>query len=499
MAITFNNIPTTIRTPGTYTEIDNSRALQGLLPVPHKALIIGQKIAAGTAEALTLQAITKDGLADGYYGPGSICARMCNAFKENNPNTELFAIGLDDEVAAVAASGALHFSVAMSGLTGMSKDETYYLLINGQKAYTTLLSGWSVLDINSAIASTVNGNSTLPVTASTNATSALTFTAVNKGEQGNYIDIRANYYTGQSMPTTFVDSVTYSTMEGGTTNPDLANVWAVIDGQQFHYMIQPYIDASNLTEIEGELEDRFDPLEDIPGQGFAAVRATQASATTLGNTRNSPHNTIMAAYDSPTAPEEWAASLGAIAGGALNQDPARPLHTLKLKDVLAPPADSLFTRSERDILLYDGIATFVTDASSNVLIERCITTYQTNALGLPDPSYLDIQTLATLNAIRFQYKTRMTNRFIVPRFKLADDTYPVQPGTFIVTPKTIKQESIALFSELYLAGYIENLEEFIENIVVERDATDANRVNVLLPPDLINQFRVLAALIQFIL
>jgi phage tail sheath gpL-like len=32
---------------------------------------------------------------------------------------------------------------------------------------------------------------------------------------------------------------------------------------------------------------------------------------------------------------------------------------------------------------------------------------------------------------------------------------------------------------------------------VERDVVDPNRVNVLLPPDLVNQLRIFAALVQF--
>ena len=37
--ITFNNIPTTIRTPGTFVEIDNSRAIKGLVANPHKVIM----------------------------------------------------------------------------------------------------------------------------------------------------------------------------------------------------------------------------------------------------------------------------------------------------------------------------------------------------------------------------------------------------------------------------------------------------------------------------
>ena len=113
MAISFNNINDDIRTPGVYLEIDNSRALQGLLQNPHKVLILGQKLTNGSSDFDTLQAITRDNLADGYFGSGSILARMCNVFKNNNPNTELFAMALGSGIAGVAAEGAIDFSAAL--------------------------------------------------------------------------------------------------------------------------------------------------------------------------------------------------------------------------------------------------------------------------------------------------------------------------------------------------------------------------------------------------
>ena len=498
MSITFANIPTTIRTPGTYAEIDNSRALKGLVQNPHKALIIGQKIAAGSVDNLVLTAITKDNLANGYFGPGSVLARMCKMFKYNNPNTELYAMAVSG--GTIIASAQLHFSVALSATgNSLSGAGTVYMYLNGVRIDLNMTSGWSATDLASHAKTTINGStySELPMIASASA-DFLLLRAVNSGAQGNYLDVRFNYATGQSYPTGFGDSVLISTFEGGVGAPDLGDAWAIIEDEQFHHVIQPFIDAANLTEIEDELADRFKPLEDLWGHGYTAVRGTQASCTTLGNGRNSPHNTIMGVYNSPTDPAEWAAALGAVAAWNLNNDPARPLQFLQLKGILPPPVEHRFSRSERDTLLYDGIATYIV-SGGNVLIERCITTYQADALGIPDPSYLDIQTLATLAEIRYQYKTRMSSRFISQRFKLADDDFPVQPGSKVATPKTVKQETIALFALLQEKGLIENLDNFIDNLVVERDATDQNRVNVLLVPDLINQFRVLAALIEFIL
>jgi len=509
MAISFNNVPTSIRTPGVYLEIDNSRALTGLVQNPHKALIIGQKVDnseatnTATVDYDTLVAITRDNLADGYFGNGSVLARMCNTFKKNNPNTELYAMAIGSGIAGAQAKGAIDFSYAMDGTTA-SGTETYYLMINGVEIQETITSGMSGMAIASMYVSAINALSqVVPVTASPSYAAAsgghMILSAFNSGTLGNDIDIRANYYTGQSTPTTFSTAPTISAMELGAVDPDLGDAWAVIDDQQFHYIIQPYTDAANLTEIETEMADRFLPLEDLQGHGFTCLRGTQAECTTKGNTRNSPHNTIVGVYDSPTGPEEWAAAWGAVAAWNLNIDPARPLHYLKLKDVLPPPVESRFTRAERDILLYDGIATYFIDAGGNTTIERCITTYQSTALGTPDPSYLDVQTLATLGEIRYQYRNRMTARFLEPRFKLADDTFPVQPGQKIATPKTVKAETISLFTLLRDVGLIENLEDFIDNLVVERNVTDPNRCDVLLPADLVNAFRVLAGNIQFIL
>ncbi len=503
MSISFNNIPNTVRTPGTYTEIDNSRALQGLAQNPHKVLIIGQKVSEGTVGFDTLIAITKDNLADGYFGSGSILARMCNVFKDNNPNTELFAMAIGSGVAGTAASTALDISTALVS-DEISGAETMHMMFNGTDFDFALTSGMSGGQIASVIASTINAISTLPMVASMSGVNAasmghIVFKAVCSGTAGNYLNVRHNYNVGESFPTIFSTDPSTMTFAAGATDPDLAEVWTVIDDNRFNYIVQPYVEAANLIEIEDELLDRFGPMVDLQGHGFVGAGKTTTTAATLGNARNSKHNTILAADDSPSDPVEWGAALAAQAAFNLNNDPARPLSFLKLKGILPPPPEKRFTRAERDALLYDGIATFIVDKGGNVLIERCITTYQTNALGDLDASYLDIQTVATLGEIRDQYRIRMSNRFLVPRFKLADDGFPTQPGQFIATPKLVKAEIVDLFTQLRDVGLIENLSEFTQNLIVERSLSDRNRVDVLLPPDLINQFRILATVIQFIL
>lgn len=510
MAINFNNIPTTTRTPAVYVEVDNSRALKGLAANPHKALIIGQKTTdsnagakLGNALTETLYSISSDGLADGFFGVGSQLARMCNIFKKNNPNTDLYAIALSASAGAVQASAAVNFSTIFShnGDSASTANESLRMYVNGKKAEILITSGWSGVDVASRFLTYISEANDFPVLVSLVAASArLVLSALNSGLAGNYLDVRFNYNDGDSYPTCMDSNVPLvSNFEGGTLSPNFDNAWAIIDNEQYQYIIHPYYDATNLTSIETELENRFDPLEDLQGMGFTSYRGTLALNTTLGNGRNSPHNSIMGVYDSPTDPAEIAAAYGAIAAKYLNDDPARPLHYLEMKNVLPPPVDSRFTQSERDTLLYDGIATYRVDANGKMVIDRAITTYQTNNTGTPDASYLDVTTLATISEIRYQFKTRMLNRYITTRMKLASNSFPVQPGTNVVTPNTVKGGIIALFTELRDAGLIENLDDFVENLIVERDETDVSRLNILLPPDIMNGLMVLAAKLQFIL
>ena len=66
-----------------------------------------------------------------------------------------------------------------------------------------------------------------------------------------------------------------------------------------------------------------------------------------------------------------------------------------------------------------------------------------------------------------------------------------------MTPKIIKAELIAQYRFDEFLGRVENARAFKENLIVERDANDPNRINVLYPPDLINQLRIFAVLAQF--
>mgnify|MGYP005797066275 CR=1 FL=1 len=92
-------------------------------------------------------------------------------------------------------------------------------------------------------------------------------------------------------------------------------------------------------------------------------------------------------------------------------------------------------------------------------------------------------------------RTRITCKY--GRHKLADDGTKFGEGQAIVTPSIIKAELVSAYSELEYLGLVENSKLFKDNLIVERNKTDVNRIDCLLPPDLVNQFRIFAMLVQF--
>jgi len=487
MPISFNNIPNTQRVPLVYVEFDNTRAVQGTPAIQHKLLIVGQRLTTGTVAEGVPTLINSAAEGETFFGRGSMLAAMIEAAKSANRHTEMWAIGLDDATGGVQATG----TITVTGAATASGSIPLY--IGGKKISVAVASGDAATAIAAAINAAINADTSLPVT-STVLTTVVTMTCRWDGETGNDIDVRDSYYQGESLPAGV--ALAYSGFASGAANPDIATAITAMAGEQYHTMVIPFTDATNLTALETELADRWGPLQQIDGMAFTAYRGTVAATQTFGNGRNSAHVTCMATGVSPQAPYVWASVNAAVASASLSIDPARPLQTLALNNIMPPALTARHTRDERNTLLFDGIATHSVDAGGRVLIERQVTMYQTNAQSVPDTSYLDVNTPYTLSYLRYSLRARIALRF--PRHKLASDGTRYGVGQTIVTPNVIKGELIALFGEWEESGLVENFEQFKDDLVVERDASDANRLNVQISPDLVNQFRIFASQIQFI-
>ena len=61
----------------------------------------------------------------------------------------------------------------------------------------------------------------------------------------------------------------------------------------------------------------------------------------------------------------------------------------------------------------------------------------------------------------------------------------------------MRGELVAEYGRMELDGLVENGKLFAQYLIVEIDANNPNRMNVLFPPDYVNQLRVFAVLNQF--
>lgn len=484
--VSFNGIPLDIRTPGQFIEIDNTRATGGIPQQMRKILILGQRLPTGTVAAGNPTRVMSGAHGKALFGVGSMLAQMIAAAKAANSSTDMFACALDDLVAGVAATGTLTITGAPAAAG------TLNLYVAG----TAVKVGVGVNEANAVtatnIAAAINANPDLPVTAAS-VLGVVTLTARHKGENGNYVDLRVNYYDGELLPTGLLLAIV--AMSGGVGNPDITAALAALGGDQYYTIITPWTDAANMGVLETFLLGRWGPMAQKTGTAFGCVAATYAGLATAGHARNSAMSVLFGIYDMPVSPWESAAVLGSVVefNGAI--DPARGFQTLVLPGLMAPPVKSRFTRDQRDILLRNGISTFIVDQGSNVLIEMVITTYQTSALGIPDTSYLKLNSVWTADAIRYAVRARIALRF--PRHKIADDGTNFAPGQAIVTPSIIRAELIGLFRELEEAGLVENFSQFKNDLLVVRSTANVNQVNAVIPPNLVNQFDVFAASVQF--
>jgi phage tail sheath gpL-like len=483
------SIPTNLRVPFFAVEIDNSRAEQGPALLQYRGLLIGQKTAAGTASANSLHRVTSAEQVSTLAGRGSMLHRQAKAWFAANKFTELYIGVLEDNGAGVAASGKIVFAGTAT------EAGTVSLYAGGELVEVAVASGDTAADVADAVAAKFPSTSDYPVTAAVDGSvdEEVDFTFRHKGAVGNEYDLRLNYQDGEELPAGITATIT--ALASGATNPSLTSLISAMGDTWFHVIAHPYTDSTSLTALEGELEDRSGPLRMIEGHAFTAKSDTHSNLSTLGNTRNSEHSSIVAAYKMPTPPFEVAANVAATVAYYGNIDPARPFQTLALGWCKAPAEVDRFTLEERNLLLFDGVSTLKVAAGGTVQVERLMTTYQTNAAGAADASYAAVETMLTLMYLRYALRTWFASKF--PRHKLADDGVQVAAGQAVVTPKTAKAECVAWFQAMENLGLVGGIDQFKRDLVVSRDETDRNRLNMLVPPDLMNQLIVTAMTLQF--
>lgn len=497
MPISFNNIPANIKVPLYWVEIDPSMA--GLPTINLRTLLVGVMTADGSATPDIAIPIGSQALANQAFGEGSELARMFKAFYANNFANEVWGLPVAEPTGAVTATGMVTITAPPTAAG------TIALYICGDSIPINIATTDTVDDIATAIETAINSytDNPLPVTAHAIA-GAVTLTSTFKSVNANEISVSMNYYGsrgGEQTPLGLgITLPATGFLTGGTGTPDFTNAILNMGEEPFEYVAMPYTDSDSLFAWDQEYgftdQGRWGWERELFGMVFSAERGTYADLLLFGDQYNSGVETIMGfEVGSPSPSFEWAAAYTAKAQRALINDPARPLQSLSLNQIKVAPIGQRFDFIELNSLALNGIAIQQVGSDNQPMILREQTTYQLNLYGQSDDAYELVTTLSTLATLLRNQKAAVTSQF--PRHKLADDGTKFGPGQAIVTPGIIKAELISQYQIDMYNGLVENLAAFKQYLMVERDSNDPNRVNVLYPPDLINQLRIFAVLAQF--
>lgn len=505
MPVSFAQIPSNIRVPLYWVEVDPSMA--GLPTIRQPSLLVGIMLPGDFADGLGEAQpnvpipIGTQAQADKNFGLGSQLANMFKAFYRNNWANEVWGVGLTLPADSVHASGTITVTQPPT------EAGTIHLYIGGDYVGVVVGMQDTVEEVAEKIEERINSNVNLPVTAEISADGdgdEVILTCVWPGVSGNDIRVDLNVYGamgGEQTPIGLVLTLPATGfLSGGSGVPSMTDAILNSTEQNFEYVAMPFSDSNSMLAWEQEFgfsdTGRWGWQRQQFGHIFGAKRGTYQSLMDFGNTRNSGVNSVMGFELTSPSPEwEWAAAYTAKAQRALTNDPARPLQSLSLNGIKLAPLQERFNFLELNALASNGIAIQKAGSDNQPMIAREQTTYRLNLYMQPDDAYELVTTLATLARLIRNQRHAITTKF--PRHKLANDGTRFGPGQAVVTPGVIKAELIAQYRIDEFNGLVEDIRNYKRHLIVERDPNDPNRVNVLYPPDLINQLRIFAVLAQF--
>ena len=484
MTIPFNDLPQALRYPGAYIEIDGSQAgLGGDLPV---VLLVGQKLATGTAPVGEVVRIAGIEDAKTKAGAGSMLAQMAARYRNVDPTFDVFLLPYADDPAGVAATGTLTVASAATA------SGTLALYIAQRAISVGISTGQTAAQIATAIAAAITAAGIdIPVTAVA-AGSVVTLSARHKGTCGNAIDLRLNLY-GEDTPAGLVLALV--AMSGGTGDPAPGDLPALIGHQHwFRYVVLGINDAATLAAWHTESQRRYKPPVQAGFRAFTAHRGDYASAAAFGETKNYEHIADLSLALNPPTTWEAAATLAAAAAPRLYNNPVMSLEGTPLPGLKAA---SYHDWSNGNGLLFKGMSLMEMGKDGSCYIKRLVSMYLYRSDGSTDDAYLDINVAEVMERIRYEQRMGAIQKFRGTVAAKSDEGY--RPGLPITTEDSVKAFLLSLYKNVLMAqyGWVQAYDYYKRTLIVEQDPDNPSRFNFLDNPVVNSPFYILAGRSSF--
>lgn len=457
--VNFEKIQTSTRKPGVYVEWNTKLAVRNLPTNKQRVLLIGQHSKPELGDLTALENVYSAADVAAKYGAGSQVHLMALAAMKAYAYADLSLIAVADNSAGVAATGTIT-------VTGIADTQGVVRVTIGNADTLTVgvAAEATAAKVAEAIKTAVNAETALPVTAES-AEGVVTLTAKNKGAHGNHIRIRTSN-TADGI------SVAVKAMSSGDVDADIGPALTAAIAEGHHLIAVGCTDEANLLKLRNHLETVGAPEEKRWALGIYGQTGTLSQATTLAGRLNSGYMYAPWYRKTPSLPCELAAAFAAVV--ASEEDPARPLNTLKLNGIGVCDSADKTMRTEQENALYNGVAPIETSPDgTSAQIMRAISTYTQSGNGTEDESLLDITTVRTLIYVSGACTDRIALRF--PRDKMTERTIG-----------RVRSELIDVLMRCEELEIVEKVEDNLDNLIVERDAQNTGMLNCRIPSDVVN-------------
>lgn len=484
--IQFNQFPVNFNVPGTYVEYDGSKAQQGVTTVPQKVLAIGQKLVAGVAAAGIPVRATSADEAGRLAGRGSMLHHMALAHFAVAEDVPLYLLPLSD------AGGSTSATRTVTATGNTTEAGTVALYIGGRRYAVNLVSGSTPTQTATAIVAAIQADE-LRLMSAANAAGVITLTARHAGVDAGAVSCVLNRFADERLPAGLALAI--GDLTAGTGNPVVEAPITAVPNDWYPTFAMGYSDTANLTYLGTELTSRNGPVRQIEGVAFVGVNDSVANELIFAAARNHPFIAPVDAHDILAPAWVMAAFAAALQASSAQQDPAMPEQTLPMPGLLAI-AESAGRRtvSERQQLITGGVGTVIVDSAGVVRAERFTTSYRLNTYNVADNTRFDVCHERIWAQTRFSIRQLFTSRY--GRYKLGKDG---STGPNVMTPNLARSECVALYKDFMDRGWYEGgtaFAQFKKDLGAAVDSQNPNRLNILFPPDFMNQLRVVAALVQ---
>jgi bacteriophage Mu tail sheath protein len=457
--VSFDKIKTSTRKPGVYVEWNTKLAVRNLPTNKQRVLLIAQHSNPKAGKLTALENIYSAADVAAAYGAGSQAHLMALAAIKAYAYADLSLITVADNEAGVAATG----SITITG----TADTQGVLRVNIGNADTLTVgvaANATAATVAAAVKAAIDAETSLPVTA-TASEGLVTLTAKNKGTHGNHIRIRTGN-TAEGI------TVAVKAMSGGDADADIGPALNAVIAEGHNLIAVGCTDEVNLLKLRTHLETVGAPEEKRWALGIYGQTGALAQTTTQAGRLNSGYLYSAWYRKTPSLPCELAAAFAAVV--ASEEDPARPLNTLKLNGIGVCDSADKTMRTEQENALYNGVTPIETSPDgTSAQIVRAISTYTKSGNGTADESLLDMTTVRTLIYVSGACADRIALRF--PRDKMTERTIA-----------RVRSELIDVLMKCEELEIVENVENNLANLIVERDAQNTGMLNCRVPSDVVN-------------